>query len=224
MQHAETNAGGVGLQTLRILQRQPGCSALGLVGSEDKAAFLSSLFPREAASGRFAFQARASGASAFASQLAAYLGGSINGQKGLNAPGPSSAAAPSADASDSNADADAGINPGGGFDLVFDSVAGEYFHPSFSALKPMGRHVIFGAAALTPPPGANLTLGLHLLWPPNFWSVAKLVYGFLTRPKVDVIKLPGDNKSVMGFNLIWLYDRLPEMRRMLDRLQVSVLA
>lgn len=40
-----------------------------------------------------------------------------------------------------------------GFDVVLDSVAGDFFQPSYEALVSMGRHIIFGAAALTPPAG-----------------------------------------------------------------------
>jgi alcohol dehydrogenase len=94
-----------------------------------------------------------------------------------------------------------------GFQVVLDAVAGPYFRPSYEALRPTGRYVIFGAAALTPPPGASLQPGLGLLNPSNLLAAAKLVWGWINRPKLDVLAMPGDNKSVAGFNLIWLYNQ-----------------
>lgn len=98
-----------------------------------------------------------------------------------------------------------------GFDIVLDSAAGPFFRPSYNSMAPGGRYVIFGAATLTPAPGANLTWNLASLSPANLAHVAKLAWRWIRRPWVDVIALPGDNKAVMGFNLIWLYDKVDLM-------------
>lgn len=88
--------------------------------------------------------------------------------------------------------------------------AGPYFQASYDALNPCGRHVIFGAGALTPEPGLRVSLNLLSLLtaPKSLWGMLKLGWGWLRRPKLDVLNMPGDNKGVTGFNLIWLYDRL----------------
>lgn len=76
---------------------------------------------------------------------------------------------------------------------------------------PPGRYVVFGAGALTPPPGASLARDLRLLWPPNLLAAARLLFAWATRPKLDVLNLPGQNKAALGFNLIWLYERVDDI-------------
>ncbi|KAI9014249.1 hypothetical protein DFJ74DRAFT_681940 [Hyaloraphidium curvatum] len=81
------------------------------------------------------------------------------------------------------------------FDVVFDSLLGEWFAPSYALLAPMGRHVVLGAGAMTPPDA-----GLGMLdW-------LRLGYQYLTRPTVDPLAMMSLNRSVMAFNLIWLYE------------------
>ena len=91
-----------------------------------------------------------------------------------------------------------------GFDLVLDAVAGPTFQPLYRRLLPGGRLVIFGAADLMPS-------GLR----PNY---AKLGWQYWRRPKLDPLTMISENKSVMAFNLIWLWDRAEEMRRLYDEL------
>jgi alcohol dehydrogenase len=85
-----------------------------------------------------------------------------------------------------------------GFDLVLDAVAGPFFEPAYRRLRPAGRLVIYGAADLMPS-GAT----------PNWLTLAAR---YLARPRIDPINMVSANRSVMGFNLIWLWeqaDRLP---------------
>lgn len=84
-----------------------------------------------------------------------------------------------------------------GFDLVFDAVSGPYFQPAFARLRPEGRHVIYGAADFMTP-GARR----------NWWHLA---VGYLRRPRVDPLQMISDNRSVMGFNLIWLWNKAHEL-------------
>lgn len=79
------------------------------------------------------------------------------------------------------------------FDLVLDAIGGEVQTSSFKWLNPMGRLVVFGAAEFTP--GENR---------PNYLKAA---YQYLRRPKYDVMDMISDNKSVMAFNLIWLWEQ-----------------
>jgi alcohol dehydrogenase len=85
-----------------------------------------------------------------------------------------------------------------GLDVVFDAIAGPYFLPALVRLGPEGRHVLFGAADFMPT-GAR----------PNW---LRLAWQYVRRPRLDPVKLIDKNRSVMGFNLIWLFeraDRLP---------------
>lgn len=88
-----------------------------------------------------------------------------------------------------------------GFDCILDSVAGRYFRPGLTRLQPAGRLVLFGAAEFMP-------TGRR----PNY---LRLAYQCLTRPKVDPVEMISDNRSVMAFNLIWLWDRVEELSALL---------
>ncbi len=93
-----------------------------------------------------------------------------------------------------------------GFHLVLDAVAGPFFEPAYRRLLPAGRLVIYGAADLMP-------AGARTNW-------LKLAARYLTRPRVDPVGMVSANRSVMGFNLIWLWeqaDRLPGLYAALSR-------
>ncbi len=77
--------------------------------------------------------------------------------------------------------------------LVLEATGGKYLKWSYEALAPMGRLVTYGSARFTP-------AGSAPNWP-------RLAWQYLTRPKIDPMKMTTDNKSVMGFNLIWLYEQ-----------------
>ncbi len=85
--------------------------------------------------------------------------------------------------------------------LIMDSIGGKFFKTGFEQLAPMGRHIVYGAARYT-------NVGNR----PNY---ARMLWLWLTRPKIDPQKLPEMNKSVMGFNLIWIYDRAELMHQIL---------
>ena len=90
------------------------------------------------------------------------------------------------------------------FDLVLDAIGGEVQTASFNALKPMGRLVVFGAAEFTP--GKNR---------PNYLTA---VWKYLRRPKYDVMDMISENRSVMAFNLIWLWDQIELMKVLLENM------
>jgi len=75
--------------------------------------------------------------------------------------------------------------------LVLDAIGGSIQKQCFKALAPTGRLVVFGAARFTP--GSNR---------PNYLKAA---LQWLTRPRYDVLSMISQNKSVMAFNLIWLW-------------------
>jgi alcohol dehydrogenase len=86
-----------------------------------------------------------------------------------------------------------------GFDVVFDAVAGPCFRPAYDRLRPEGRYVLYGAASFMP----NRARPGYL----------RLAWKYLRRPRLDPLAMIAQNRSVMAFNLIWLWDdveRLPE--------------
>jgi len=96
------------------------------------------------------------------------------------------------------------------FDLVLDGVGGAVQTASFHALNPMGRLVVFGAAEFTP--GKNR---------PNYVSA---VFKYLKRPKYDVMDMISDNKSVMAFNLIWLWEQVDYLSKLIEDMQTIKIA
>jgi alcohol dehydrogenase len=89
-------------------------------------------------------------------------------------------------------------------ELVMDSVGGRYFTIPYKMLAPMGRIIVFGSARYT-------TVGDK----PN---ILHLLRHWLTRPKIDPQALPNNNTGILGFNLIWLYERAPLMHQLLGEL------
>jgi len=89
--------------------------------------------------------------------------------------------------------------------LVLETTGGKYFYHSYDALAPMGRIVSYGSAQFTP--------SSHR---PNYIS---LLFRYLFRPRVDPLTMIKSNKSVMAFNLIWIYDQKELMRAMLAEIQ-----
>ncbi|XDD42534.1 medium chain dehydrogenase/reductase family protein [Leptospira sp. WS60.C2] len=83
--------------------------------------------------------------------------------------------------------------------IVLECLGGRYFHDSYELLAPMGRLVTYGSANFTPSHSFR-----------NWFSIA---YSYLTRPKIDPLAMISDNKSVMGFNLIWLWNEIDELRK-----------
>jgi len=94
---------------------------------------------------------------------------------------------------------------GPGLDLVLDSLYGSYFRPAFERLNPGGRHVVFGAATF-------MTQSTR----PNY---LQLLWRYLRRPRLDPLQMIGANRSLLAFNLIWLWDRIDELSRLYEGMQ-----
>ena len=88
--------------------------------------------------------------------------------------------------------------------LIMECIGGKIFTVGFEELAPMGRSIVYGAARYG-------SVGNR----PNY---PRLLWQYLTRPKIDPQNLPEINKSVMGFNLIWLYERADLMQEILEQL------
>ena len=91
-----------------------------------------------------------------------------------------------------------------GFDLVFDAVGGPFFRPAYERLRPEGRLVLYGAADFMPKRARPEYLRLALK--------------YVRRPRLDPLRMIAENRSVMAFNLIWLWDHADRLARAYDRL------
>ena len=86
--------------------------------------------------------------------------------------------------------------------IVLECIGGKIFSESFRQMSAGGRIIVYGAAQYST--GSSS---------PNY---LKVLTKYLTRPKVDPLSLSDKNKSVMGFNLIYLWDKVDLMKKYLS--------
>jgi alcohol dehydrogenase len=94
--------------------------------------------------------------------------------------------------------------------LIMDAIGGRVQKISFDLLAPTGRMISYGLSLFSPH-------GSHL----NLFS---LLIQYLSVPGYNSLKLIESNKSVLGFNLIWLYERVElfkEILREIDNLNLE---
>lgn len=89
--------------------------------------------------------------------------------------------------------------------LVMECIGGKILMQGWKAMAPMGRMVVYGSASFS-------SHGNKPDYPTLLWKYFK-------RPKIDPLRLPTQNKSLMGFNLIYLYEQTDMMLDMLNALQ-----
>ena len=87
-------------------------------------------------------------------------------------------------------------------DIVLETVGGKVFKTSFDLLAPTGRVIVYGGGAFSTGKSSS--------------NLFKLAYRYLTRPKVDPLRMIEQNRAVMAFNLIWIYEQAEFLRKMLD--------
>ena len=89
--------------------------------------------------------------------------------------------------------------------LIMECIGGKILMQGWKAMAPMGRMVVYG----------NASFSSHGAKP----DYPRLIWKYLKRPKIDPLRLPTQNKSLMGFNLIYLYEQTDMMHQMLQELQ-----
>ena len=89
--------------------------------------------------------------------------------------------------------------------VIMECIGGKIFKEGYDRLAPEGRMVVYGSARYASP-GAR----------PNYF---KLFYQFFTRPKIDPQMLIELNRGILGFNLIYLYDRAALMHELLAEIK-----
>ncbi len=106
------------------------------------------------------------------------------------------------DLSGYNYDLEKMAKDGYGSNIVMESLGGKYFTASYESLNAGGALVTFGSTSYVSP-----GLGLNMF---------RLIYRYLTRPRIDPGKLTSRNIQVCGFNLIYLTERTEDLRRELN--------
>ncbi len=93
---------------------------------------------------------------------------------------------------------------GRNLNIVMECVGGRVLLDSYLSMAPEGRMIVYGSARYAQP-GAK----------PNY---LKLIWQYYKRPLLDPQKMIEQNKSVMGFNLIYLYEKTELLREILGKL------
>ena len=93
--------------------------------------------------------------------------------------------------------------------LIMESIGGSIMEQGFKQLAPMGRLVLFGSAHY----GERTDR-------PNY---LKLIPKYLSRPKIDPQSMIEQNKSIMAFNLIYLFQQVELMQDILEHLKTMKL-
>lgn len=93
---------------------------------------------------------------------------------------------------------------GRGLNLIMECIGGRILKEGYDQLAPQGRMVIYGSARYASP-GRR----------PNYFKVIK---EHITRPKFDPQMMVQDNRGILGFNLIYLYEKVELMRKLLEEL------
>ena len=81
-----------------------------------------------------------------------------------------------------------------GYAAVFDANGVSTLRGSYDHLQPTGRLIVYGFHSMLPRQGGKPR------WPGLIWD-------WLRTPRFDPMKLTQDNRSVMGFNLSYLFER-----------------
>jgi NADPH:quinone reductase-like Zn-dependent oxidoreductase len=92
-----------------------------------------------------------------------------------------------------------------GYDVVLDANGIETLRQSYRHLAPAGKLVIYGFHTMMPRKGGRP-------------SYPKLAVDYLRTPRFNPLDLCNDNKSVLAFNLSYLFDKTELLREAMDRL------
>ena len=100
------------------------------------------------------------------------------------------------------ADAEAGAE---GYDAIFDANGVATLRDSYRRIRPTGRLVVYGFATMLPRAGQRR-------------SWLRLAWHWLRTPRFDPLALTTDNRSVMGFNLSYLFEHADVLERSMSTL------
>ncbi len=91
----------------------------------------------------------------------------------------------------------------GEVDLVFDALGGRYVREGYGLLRPNGRLVSYGLGTMTPS-------GKRPNWVKLAWQYSQI-------PRFSIFPMISENRTVSGFNVLLLWDRMDLLGGLLDR-------
>lgn len=92
-----------------------------------------------------------------------------------------------------------------GYQLVFDANGVETLGQSYNHLRAPGRLIIYGFHTMMPRKGGKP-------------SWLQLIWGWLRTPRFNPLNMTSDNKSVLAFNLSYLFEETGILKEHMDRL------
>jgi alcohol dehydrogenase len=92
-----------------------------------------------------------------------------------------------------------------GYNIIMEPTGGQVLKDSFSLILPEGRMIVYGSA--------------HFATNDAKPNRLKLIWKFLKRPKLDPQAMIAENKGVLAFNLIWLYEQTDKMMQLLKDIE-----
>jgi synaptic vesicle membrane protein VAT-1 len=95
-----------------------------------------------------------------------------------------------------------------GFAAVFDA-GGDTLRRSYALVAPLGRLIIYGSHGIVPTTGRLI-------------DVPRVAFRYALMPRFGALALSNSNRSVMGFNLSYLFDRSDLMRTMMKRVMTML--
>lgn len=94
--------------------------------------------------------------------------------------------------------------------VVMECIGGRILKQGYEIMAPMGRMIVYGSARYAHPGDK-----------PNIF---RLIAKYITRPKIDPQNMTSENKAVMAFNLIFLYEKAHIMKEIIEKLDALELA
>ncbi|MCB9337354.1 MAG: zinc-binding dehydrogenase [Lewinellaceae bacterium] len=88
--------------------------------------------------------------------------------------------------------------------LIMETQGGKMLMELFKRLAPEGRSIVYSAA--------------DFITPGNRPNYLKIIWKYLRRPLIDPMKLTDGNRGILGFNLIYLYEKIELMHQYLEEI------
>lgn len=92
-----------------------------------------------------------------------------------------------------------------GYDVILDAKGVETLRQSYQHLAPAGKLIVYGFHSMLPRQGGR----------PNY---ARIALDFVRTPRFNLFDLCNDNKSVLAFNLSYLFHKAELLREGMERL------
>jgi len=88
-----------------------------------------------------------------------------------------------------------------GYDIILDANGASTLKGSYGHLKPAGRLLIYGFASMFSPTGKK--------------NYSKLIWYYFKTPRFNPFHLTGENRTISGFNLIYLFEKESLFRKIM---------